>query len=173
MAWDTTIVSLVRYYLNDLDSSAYTWTDDQLKKLIAMSTSIVDTQLAQWTSITLGPYTVNYDTPSITSDPTTNGAPGAFVLLIALGAAKIASQSNYKRLSVTGGYKIQDDRSSIDNTAGLNASKLALDDMLSAYKEALSAFREGNMPAALAILTPYSSPNFYPFGYPSREGEYR
>lgn len=170
MAWTTTIVGIVRSLINDLDASAYTWTDAQIQKFITISLSIVDAQLLQWTSITLGPYTVNFDTPSITPDPTTNGAPAAFVTLIALGAAKVAVGAEFKQLSLRAGFKITDDRSTIDGSNAISSLKQVSEDMSLAFNNALLAFQNGNQTLAQAILSPYSSPNYYPGGFSWFEG---
>lgn len=163
MAWDTTITSLVRYLTNDLDSSNYIWTDTQIKKFILISLSILDVKLAKWTSITGGSYTIDFDNLTVTPDPTTNGAPSAFVSLIAMGAATNMLRADYKKLSLQAGWKITDDRTVLDGTNLIEGASRSYKDMFDAYEEALKAFQTGNATTALAILSPYSSPNHWPF----------
>jgi hypothetical protein len=164
MAWDTTITSLVRYLINDLDSSNYTWTDTQIKKFILISTSLVDAQLAKWTSITGGPYIIDFDNLTITPDPTTASSSAAFITLIAINASSVMLRADYKRLTVQSGWKIIDDRSTIDGTGMLSGAKQSYEDMHKAYLDAIEAFQVGNAPQALAILSPYISPEHLPYG---------
>lgn len=163
MAWDTTITSLVRYFTNDLDSNAYIWTDTQIKKFILISISIIDAQLSGWTTITGGPFTIDFDALTLSPDPTTNGAPSALVTLIAMGAASNMLRADYKKLSLRAGWKIVDDRSTIDGTNVLSSASKSYEDMLKTYLEALAAFQSGNATEAIAILSPYASPNHWPY----------
>lgn len=163
MAWDTTITSLVRYLTNDLDATNYTWTDTQIKKFILVSVAMLDAQLSGWTSITMGPHTIDFDALTLSPDPTTSGAPSAFVTLIAMGAATTMLRADYKRLSLKAGWKIVDDRTTLDGTNVLAGANKSYSDMFDAYTDALKAFQSGNTTTALAILSPYSSPNHWPF----------
>lgn len=155
--WQTTLVNRLRYYINDLN--AETWTNAQLQNFIAIATINVDSVLAQWYSVTLGPYTVDTDVPSIDPDPTTNGAPQGFSNLIVLHAAVIIYNSELKRISKTSGWKIVDDRSTIDTTGAIVSAKAALADTLAAYEQALEDFKSGNQGAGIGIFSTYKSAN--------------
>ncbi len=157
MAWDTTLVTQLRYIINDHDSSNYSWTNDQLKIFICIATMQVDTALGKWQSITLGPYTVDIASPTISPDPTLNSAPQGFTNLITFNAALIIATSELKKMGFKAGYKIVDDKSTIDTTGVADALRGVIESMKEIYKDALLEFQRGHAYDGSAILSPYAS----------------
>ena len=132
---------------------------------IGAITVINDT--SRW-STTVGSYTVDTSATGaamISPDPLDSPVP-AFSNLIVLQAACIIAKSEFKRASKeTGaGWKITDDRSTIDGTKAIDASKQIASDYCGAYKDALAEFKNGNRYAGYAIMTPFTSPRTFPRG---------
>lgn len=157
MAWDTELVSKLRLVINDLDATSYTWTDNQLKQFIMISLGLLDSELSQWYSVTGGPYTISFDDITINPDPTVVGSSG-FNNLIVLQAAVLISQSELKKLNITAGWKIVDDKSTIDGTNALAYGKETYTNYLKLFLEALNSFKVsgGGNVMSEAILSPYA-----------------
>jgi hypothetical protein len=103
----------------------------------------------------------------ITPDPIQNG-PEAFTNLIVFKSACIISQAEYKKNSVSAGWKVVDDKSSIDGSNLLAASKNSVETFCSMYNKTLEEFKSGNQYAGKAIMTPFSSPG-QSWGYPRHD----
>lgn len=165
MAWNTILVERLRFYINDLDSSSYKWTDVQLEKFLAISAIDVTTELQNWQSTINGPYTITTNSSGsnlITPDPVENAPAGFSNLIVAKAGCRI-QMSDVIRLTAQGaGWKIVDDRSTIDGTQALVASKETARNYCESYQKMLLEFRSGNRYVGNAILTPYVSPNFDP-----------
>lgn len=161
MAWPATLVDRLRYLINDLDTSNYTWTDLQLAKFIVIAAIDVFAYFSpDWNAVILGPYNVDTTIPSIAPDPTTNGAPQGVANMIVLKAACLITSSEFKKLGLTAGWKVVDDRSVIDGAGALLSSKQVRDSFCQGFIEARDAFQGGNYSAGSAILSPYSSFNY-------------
>lgn len=178
MAWNTVLVERLRYVISDLDDSDYVWTDLQLEKFLAIATIDVITQLKGWESDINGPYTVSTNlsgSDMISPDPIDNG-PSALGNLIVLSAACFIGRSELKKLGKEGGWKIVDDRSTIDGTKAVENAAQVAKDYCESYKAAISAFKsgislDGNF--GKAILSPFTSPNSYQGLYSNYRPNYR
>ena len=175
MSWDTELVERLRYVINDLDPTDYTWTDVQLQKYLAIATINVLNDLAQYGSVIGTGYAVNVSATGstmITPDPTASSSIG-FSNLIVFQAACIIARGDLKKAGKTGGWKIIDDRSTIDGTSSIQGAKDIVDDYCGAYAATLAEFKRGNQFAGQAILSPYASANGFPgwtFRYGTRGG---
>jgi len=171
MAWNTILVEQLRYLIFDLDPADYTWTDLQLEKFLAIATIQVTSDLQGWNTYINGPYTVTTEASGsamISPDPVSNTS-SSFSNLIVLKAACVLARSELRKLGKTGGWKIVDDKSTIDGTKAVdNAYKVATD-YCTMYADALDDFKQGNIFNAgivgKGVLSPYQSPNGTPFGY--------
>lgn len=164
MAWDTVLVERLRYYIYDLDSTNYTFTDLQLQKFLAISTINVVNDLIGYEAYIGGPYSVDTSTSGsnmINPDPiNASGSVIGFSNLIVAQSACIIGQAELKRMNAQGaGWKVVDDRSTIDGTKALDASQNIARTYCEAYSDILNEFKMGNRHAGLAILSPYNSPN--------------
>lgn len=153
MAWDTTLVLKLRYYINDLDTIP-TWTDTQLARFIAIAASVVSDYLQAWPIG--GPYTIDFSIPSITPDPTDPNIPIGFSNIIVIKAAAILNNAELKKALASGGYKIVDDGSTIDTTSVVDAAKARLQMYTSDFDDSVKQYQYGNRYAGSAILAPYS-----------------
>lgn len=147
MAWTTTLTEQLRYYLNDADTVTYS--DARLSKFIAFAATEVLPKLNLTTS-----YSVNISVPSIDPDPSND--PNLAPLLV-LKAAVIIIRNEIKQLSITAGYAIKDDRSSINGAEALKALKDLLNKFEENFEDALKDFLTGSGGIGRAILSPYTS----------------
>lgn len=168
MAWTTTLVENLRYVINDLDASSYAWTNIQLQKFLAVASISVFSDLARSQTTIYGPYTVDISVPSISPDPTTNGAPGGLLNLITFKAACIIARAEYKKLGATAGWKIVDDRSTIDGSRAMDGSESAAKSFCDEYMEMLQNFKLGIGWVGHCVISPYSSSDYSPFGESAR-----
>lgn len=159
--WDEILVERLRYYILDIDATDYTWTDEQLEKFLAIAAINVFNSLENWTTTLNGPYTVYTNLSGsgmIIPDPVSNG-PLALGNMIVAKAACIIAQADLKKAGATGGWKIVDDRSTIDGTKSIEAAADTAKKYCEAYESIVNEFKRGNRYAGYAILTPYSSDN--------------
>jgi hypothetical protein len=159
--WDAVLVDRLRYFINDLDLDDPVWTDAQLKKFVMLGMIQTSDTLQRWN---VGPFFFDTIAMTITPDPLFGGSgTNAFTNLSVIKAASFIAGAELKKLGATAGFKITDDRSSIDTTqvlANLKALKEMYDQM---YKDAIKDFQEGNKYAGGGILAPYASSEGYPF----------
>lgn len=172
MAWETELVERLRYVINDFDSSAYRFTDTQLQKYLAVGTIQVLTDLSQYSSVIGSGYSVNVSTSGsamITPDPTESESLG-FSNLIVFQAACLIARGDAKKAGILGGWKIVDDRSTIDGSQSIKSANDSVNNYCGAYAATLTEFKHGNRYAGSAILSPYASANggiAYAFSYNS------
>jgi len=167
MAWDTEWPLKLRYVINDLTSG---WTDNQLKSFLIISFDQVRDGLQKWGIG--GPYTVNFTNLTITPDPADpTGAPIGLGNLTILKAACTIARAETKKELASAGFKITDDKSSVDTTNRIGSLKEGTKTMCEAYEEALKEFKEGNRYAGLGILGPYSSSDGPVYPWPVYEND--
>lgn len=167
MSWDTELVERLRYVINDIDAADYTYTATQLQKFLAVAAGQVLNDTTQYSSVIGSGYVINVSATGsamIQPDPLDAGSIG-FENLIVFKAACIIARSELKTAGVLGGWKITDDRSTIDGTQSVAAAKDAAASYCSAYTDTLIEFKEGNRYAGHAILSPFSTPEGVPAGY--------
>lgn len=157
MAWDTVLVDRLRYIINDFDSSNYTYTAIQLQKFLVVAATLVITELPDWGD-TIGSYTIDTENITITPDPI-DTSPVGFSNLIVLKAACIIGRAELKKIGATGGWKIIDDRSTIDGTESVKSAKEWATNACEAYTNTLSDYKKGNSSAGEVIFGPYASAN--------------
>lgn len=148
MSWNVTLVEQLRYYINDINSSNYSYTDAQLAKFIAIAGTQVFSSLGLSST-----YTVDVSIPSINPDPESDKTISA---LLVLKAAVIITAGQVKYMSSTAGYKVVDDRSSIDGQAGLLAIRDLLKFYTDNYNKAEESYLLGEGNIGCAVLSPYT-----------------
>lgn len=147
MSWDTEWAPALKRYLDDSNSTDYT--TERLNKFLAMAMFEISPQISLTST-----YTIDITTPSISPDPAENASLGALVIL---KAASIVMRAEMKKLAITAGYAIKDDKTSIDGKAALQAYKDTLADYEKNYERALQSYRLGNGNIGRAIISPYTS----------------
>lgn len=162
MAWDTVLVERLRYYINDLSGSP-TWTDTQLKRFITLGAIEVSNDLAGF----IDSYTINTASGTIDPDPTEDGSNAAVGSIFVLKAASILSNAEVKQLLATAGFKVTDDRSSIDTTSAIDAAKSKVKLYTDEYLRAIKNYQYGNTTEGEAVLAPYTSRDSITYNYRS------
>lgn len=155
MTWQTELVEQLRYYINDIDESSATWTDAQLEKFLALGAIHVSNDTKDYGGTT---FTVSVGgTPSISPDPT--DSDDFLQSLIVVKASCIIMNATLKKESAAGGYKIIDDRSTIDTTNRVKDLRSVAESYCNAYQKAVQEFKHDNSfgrRSARFILAPFS-----------------
>lgn len=151
MAWDTTMVTMLRVLINDLDASTYT--DTRLKQVIVVSAKYVNQELGFT-------YDIDIDTPDITPDPVTD-EDDAYVNFVILKAACIADQSTFRTKALNEGIKAVLGPASIAVAGNLSGFKTLLEmGPCKTYEELKFQYQIGNAKAIKAVLSPFVGNNF-------------
>ena len=151
MAWTTSLVLMVRYLINDIDSATYS--DARLKQSI-----VIAAQLASLDVTYDKTYTINIDAVTITPDPFDETQDSGFINLIALRSALLIF-SNEAKLASTLGLRVTDGPSTIDVSGRLSSALRLLDSAKAAYEKAKVDYVIGQARGFQAVTTIYSAVN--------------
>lgn len=146
MAWTTELTQHLRYYLDDSDTTTYS--DARLSRFIAFAAYEVVAEVGN------NDFVIDITIPSIDPDPVPYKSLSA---LFVLKGAVIVIRNEIKGLSKTAGWKITDDKSTIDGREALKALQELLKGYLDAYEKAKTAYLLGDGSIGMAILSPYTS----------------
>lgn len=145
MAWTTELTQLLRYYLDDSDTTNYS--DARLAKFIAFGAYEVVAEVGNTD------FTIDIATPTISPDPVEYKAISS---LFVLKGAIILIRNEIKGLLKTAGWKITDDKSTIDGREALKALQELLKGYTESYQKALTSYLMGDGSIGMAILSPYT-----------------
>tara|TARA_B100000029_G_scaffold284648_1_gene278465 strand:+ start:980 stop:1492 length:513 start_codon:yes stop_codon:yes gene_type:complete len=154
MAWQNEMTRILRYILNDLDSSSYTYSDDRLEETIIVSAQLVLHEIDFDKD-----YTVDVDALTLTPDPTAATKDNAFINLVSLKSACLIASSELRTKGLDA-VRVSDGASTIDTSNVLKGFEILSKDLCGRYEQAKIQYKAGNSVAGQAILTPYESPNF-------------
>jgi hypothetical protein len=152
MAWTTSLVTIVRHLINDLDSSAYVYSNDRVKQSI-----VIAAQLCSFEVSFDKTYTINIDAVTITPDPFDETQDNGFINLIALRSALLI-YSNEAKIASKLGIRITDGPSTIDVSGRLSSALRLLDSAAKSYEKAKVDYVVGNARGFQAVTTPYTVP---------------
>ena len=147
--WKPEMTTLLRYVINDTDTTRREYTDDRLCALIVTSA-----QLTQGVVDFPRDYSIDVANSGISPDPTTGSRDNGFINLVLLKAACILAQGDY-RVATNKGVVIRDGPSSIDARGVVAAKKEIMDSACEKYQNAEFEFRLGNSNAGEAIIGPH------------------
>jgi len=152
MAWQNEISTIVRYIINDLDSSKYKYSDERIETGITVAAQLVLLDIDLHTA-----YTINIPNRSISPDPTTvDPKDNVFINLIALRTACIILGSEV-RVEGSNAISIKDGPSAIDLRGVASTISFLYEDICKKYENTLKEYRETDVVSAgKAILGPYS-----------------
>lgn len=153
MAWNDVLVERLRYYIDDIDVTNYLWTDDQLTKFLVIAANQVLFETNEW-GLDIG-YVIDTYAATITPDPVEQNQED-FCNLMVLKAACIIARSQFRKASASGGFKILDDKSTIDTTNVLDTQKGITKEFCEAYTGALEEFARGNRWQGGAVFGPHT-----------------
>ena len=140
----------LRVMINDMDDSAYTYSDEILEKTLVAAAA----QVLQEVSLNSS-YSVDYATPQITPDPSTDDA---FTALVTVKAACLKLQWDVQAKAVASGVRARCGPVSIQTEGGsANVFEALLNDSYcGAYKEMARQYNFGNTAILKGILSPFS-----------------
>lgn len=155
MTWSVDLVKVLRYYINDIDVPQ-SFTDENLRIFILIGISQLQTSL-QGIDIG-GPYTIDFDAATISPDPCSQVTDDntAFLNLIVLAAACILIRADLNKKSARFGFRITDDRSTIDAKDMLSIMKDQSKEFCKSYEAGLSEFKKTKGRGCKFILSPFS-----------------
>lgn len=154
MALDNLVVRL-RYVINDLDD-ATRFDDIQLKNFLAIGAINVVEELSEY-----GIQSYDITFPGVLAEPTITPDPTGMVEgnLIVLQAAKIITTAEARKMSATAGFKIVDDRSSIDSK-DVGKNLIAIKQIVcEEYDAAADAFKYNRRYDGGAVFGAYAGPS--------------
>lgn len=156
MSWQGEMSTIVRHLINDLDSSAYKYSDRRIESSLLVSSQLVTLQIDFNNT-----YTIDIEQCSLSPDPTdAETKDNAFINLACLKTACIIVGSEV-RSEAGNAISIKDGPSSID-LRGVASTLLALySDLCEKYDKLVLDYRAGNSVAGQAILGPYSPGSDY------------
>ena len=151
MSWQGEMGTIVRYLINDVDSSSYSFSTTRIETSI-----LVAAQLSSFNVDFGNEYTINVEGCSLSPDPTdTDTKDDAFVSLVCLKAACMIIGGEIRSESGNA-ISIKDGPSSIDLRGVTSTLAILYKDLCSKYVAVLLDYRAGNAVAGHAILGPYS-----------------
>lgn len=150
MSWDTEIVTMVRYLINDYGTTPK-YSDDNIINQILISAIFVQ----QENSFTAS-YTVNLDNQTIRPDPTSSASRDeSFLWLVTLKTCCAIAQSELK-LAAGQAIAIKDEQSSIDLRGTLDGKKIVSGNFCADYTNASWKYSLDNRPRGAGIFGPFS-----------------
>lgn len=155
MSWRNEIPLIVRYLIDDINSSSYKYSDERIETSILISAQLILME----TSFN-NEYTINIVNNQLSPDPT-SPRDDAFITLTALKTACIIVGSEIKTESANS-ISIKDGPSSID-LRGVSSTLVVLyKDLCEKYDKLLGDYKEDKVvTAGQAILGPYSPASDY------------
>jgi len=153
MAWDTTLVNRLRFYIHDIDPSSQSYTDSTLAKYLAIASIDVTSDVNLITKT----FTVDTDSPSISPDPTDASIDQGIANLFVTRAALLVVMGEMRRDVAKYGIKIRDDVTSYDATGAMKGRAEVYKNFEENYEKTKWEWEKGNKAAGKAILGPYAS----------------
>ena len=156
MSWQGQMGTMVRYLIDDVDPTNYTYSDHRIE-----TTILVAGQLSQFDITFDNNYDINVENCTLDPDPTrTSPEDQAFITLIVLKAACIIVGSAIRGESGNA-ISIKDGPSAID-LRGVTATLTTLyKDLCDKYEQAVMNYKAGNSIGGQAIIGPYSPGSDY------------
>jgi len=167
MAWQDTMVSMLRILVNDMDDTPV-YSDSRMEQMLVTAAMYVNIEISfDYT------YTIGITTPSISPDPTGNG-DDAFTNFVVLKAACITDQSTFRTKALAAGVKAKCGPAVLETLKHLDGFKQLLEiGPCAAYTELKKQWTFGNSRLVHAILSPFTSNNFDPSSLSAISDGYR
>lgn len=151
--WETEIGTMVRYLVDDRDSSSYTFCDEQIEETILVAAKLILTEVDFDNT-----YSINIEGGTISPDPT-SVSDNSFMNLSALKAACILMHGLTKQQSLNA-IKVNDGPSTIDMTNSGKQMMALYQDLCNRFDKAKFEFKMNGV-VGDAILSPYSPGSDY------------
>ena len=150
MSWQGEISTMVRHFVNDLDSTNYKYSVKRLETAILVSAQLVTFDIDLDTD-----YTINVEQCGLSPDPTDSPKDNAFINLTALKTACVILGSEV-RTEASNSISIKDGPSAIDLRGVSNTLMILYKDICEKYDQLVYDYVAGGSLAGQAILGPYS-----------------
>jgi len=150
MAWQETMVTMVRVLINDLDSSNYTYSNERLEQTILVSAQYV-ASAADFQNA----YVVDLGQFTLTPDPTDDPADNDYINLVCLKAACLILGSS-AQTSAGNSLFVKDGNSTIDTRATAGTLMKLYEDTCNKYNQMMMDYKAGKSIAGQSILGPNS-----------------
>ena len=156
MSWQGQMSTILRYLIDDVDSTSYKFSDDRIETTLLVAAQLVTLE------VDLGnTYTINVEQCKLSPDPTdTDTKDNAFINLVCLKAAVVIVGSQIRRES-SNAISIKDGPSAIDLRGVAGTLTVLYKDLSEKYEKLLLDYRTGNSIAGKSILGPYSPGSEY------------
>jgi hypothetical protein len=159
MSWQTDCVFMLRFYINDLDPTNYTYTDVRLTQVLVVAAKYVSHDV----SLVRKDYTITVGTVTIDPDPTDDPEDTAFTILMTLKAACLLDSVALRDKARQEGVKAKLGPAEIQVTGQAAIYNTIMNNKNSPCSMYEMAKREYMMGADIfpwrAVLTPYTSDN--------------
>lgn len=160
MAWDTTMITMLRVLIQDFDKEDYT--DDRLKQILVVGGNYVkqDIQLDV-------DYTINVVTPNITPDPTTsNPVDDIFISATVLKSACLIDTGSLRSQALINGIKANCGPAGLTTNGRMDGFKVLMEmGYCKAYqelKDQLDMDVISGAEFARGIMSPFVNEDFIP-----------
>lgn len=158
MVWQNEMVRVLRYLIDDINSSTYS--DSRLEETIIVAAQLLIDDIDFDNT-----YTIDVDALTLSPDPTElSTKDNDFINLVSLKAACIVLGSEAKTLA-SQSYVIKDGPSSIDTTAAYKALRELHKQMCDDLASSIIQLKAGSSVGGQAIITPYTYEGFGPDYY--------
>ena len=164
MAWQDTMVTMLRILLNDNEDGVQTFTDKRLEQVLVMSASLVQQEINLDNS-----YTIQFLCGSISPDPTDSATEDStFVNLVVMKSACMIDVGSLRAAAFAAGIKAKCGPAVIETLKRMDGFKTLIEEGYCAmYAEMKNDYQFGNTSHLKAILSPFTSPDFDPEDYAS------
>jgi len=147
MTWQTEMVTILRYLIDDINSVIYN--DTRLETTITVSAQLIQVEVDFDKT-----YTIDVEVPSITPDPTATTQDNGFINLVVLKAACIILSGEAKAKALEA-IKIVDGPTTIDTSQRHKALEERAQKMCAEYAQARIQYMAGNSRAGQSVITPF------------------
>ena len=149
MAWQDEMSTIVRYLVNDTDTTSPTFSDERIETSILVGAQLVNNEIDFSQT-----YTVEVEGGSISPDPTTPTRDNNFINIVSLRAGCIILGSEVKTQGLSA-IRVSDGPSSIDMSRTVDGIKVMYDEICARYEDAKMQYKANGV-VGEAILSPYS-----------------
>lgn len=159
MSWQEEIPLITRVWINDLDETSPTYSDDRILQVITVAAQNVVREVSL-----INTYSIDVINSTISPDPTLNNTEDKdFVALVALKAACILDQSTFRTKAINEGIKTSLGSASLQVAGNLSGYKTLLDvGPCAMYSQLRTEFEIGNPSVVQAVLSPFVGNKFDP-----------
>ena len=149
MAWQDEMSTIVRYLVNDTDTSNPTFSDERIETSILVGAQLIINEIDFSKT-----YTISVEGGTISPDPTASTRDNDFINLVSLRTGCIILGSELKTQGFSA-LRVSDGPSSIDMSKTMDGIKIMYDEICARFEKAKMQYKTDGMVGEV-ILSPYS-----------------